>query len=59
MQQWEYKVELQHKFCLINRMEEDLNIMGLLGWELVCKDHDAFIFKRPLPEVTVTVKGGE
>lgn len=37
--------------------QDDLNILGQDGWELVCINQNVFIFKREIPESILDKNG--
>lgn len=48
MIKWEYMLVLQPKTPTV--AEDDLNSLGMDGWELCGIDYGCFIFKRPIPK---------
>jgi hypothetical protein len=45
--EWEYKALSATALVLIGPLEDQLNILGENGWNLILVYNDLFVFKRP------------
>lgn len=44
MKQYEYKIVVKEKWEIL----DELNKLGKLGWELICKDYKTYFLKREI-----------